>query len=110
LKNEECEPFFDTVKSFCEKNEIDVFDMNARYTRAQGRSYRHDEEPSMTIEHHFRIDVFTTAIDFQLQELNNRFSEHKVELLILSVAFSPQDAYKPFKINDICNLVDKFYP
>jgi hypothetical protein len=84
--------------------------MNARYTRAQGRSCRHDEESSMTMEHHFRIDVFTVAVDFQLQELNNRFSEHAVELLILIAALSPQDAYKSFKIDDICNLVEKFYP
>jgi hypothetical protein len=46
LRNEEWEPFLDTVKSFCEKNEIDVPDMNARYTRARGRSYRQDEESS----------------------------------------------------------------
>jgi hypothetical protein len=108
LRNEEWEPFLDTVKSFCEKNEIDVPDMNASYTGARGRSRRQDE--SMTMEHHFRIDVFTAAIDFQLQELNNRFSEHAVELLILSAALSPKDAYKSFKIDDICNLVEKFYP
>jgi hypothetical protein len=51
----------DTVKSFCEKNEIDVPDMNARYTRARGRSCL--QECSMTIEHHFRIEVFIAAID-----------------------------------------------
>jgi hypothetical protein len=64
----------------------------------------------MTIEHYFRIDVFIVAIDFQLQELNYRFSEHAVELLILSAVLSPKDAYKLFKIDDICNLVEKFYP
>jgi hypothetical protein len=38
--------------------------MNARYTRAQGKSCCQNEESPMTMEHHFRIDVFTTAIDF----------------------------------------------
>jgi hypothetical protein len=33
-----------------------------------------------------------------------------VELLILSAALNPKDAYKLFKIDDICNLVEKFYP
>jgi hypothetical protein len=84
--------------------------MNARYTRARGRSCHQNEESSMTMEHHFRIDVFVAAIDFQLQELDNRFSEHAVELLRLSAALSPQDAYKSFKIDDICSLVEKFYP
>jgi len=95
LRNEEWELFLDTVKSFCEKkNKIDVPDMNAHYTRARGRSCRSDEESSLTMEHHFRIDVFTVAINFQLQELNNKFSEHAVKLLILSAALSPQDACK----------------
>ncbi|XP_059436124.1 uncharacterized protein LOC132169051 [Corylus avellana] len=62
------------------------------------------------MEHHFRIDIFIVVIDFQLQELNNRFNEHAVELVILSDALSPKDAYKSFKIEDICNLTKKFYP
>jgi hypothetical protein len=33
-----------------------------------------------------------------------------MELLSLSAALSPQDAYKSFKIDDICSLVEKFYP
>jgi hypothetical protein len=33
-----------------------------------------------------------------------------VELLILSDALCPKDAYKSFKIDDICNLAEKFYP
>jgi hypothetical protein len=109
LRNEEWEPFIDIVKSFCEKNEIDVLDMNARYI-ARGRPRQQDEESSTTMEHHFKIDVFTVTIDFQLQELNSRFSEHAVELLILIAALSPKDAYKSFKIDDICNLVEKFCP
>ncbi|XP_062167014.1 uncharacterized protein LOC133873313 [Alnus glutinosa] len=110
LRNEKWEHFLDTVKSFCEKNEIDVPDMNGRYTGARGKSCRQNEESFMTMEHHFRIDVFIAAIDFQLQELDNRFSEHAVELLRLSAPLSPQDAYKSFKIDDICSLVEKFYP
>jgi hypothetical protein len=92
------------------KIEIDVPNMNARYTRARCRSCHQDEESLMTVEHHFRINVLIATMDYQLQELNNRFSEPAVELLILSTTLSPQDAYKSFKINDICNLVEKFYP
>jgi hypothetical protein len=110
LRNEEWEFFLGIVKSFCERNEIEVPDMNACYTRARGRFRRQDEESLITMEHHFRIDIFTAAIDFQLQELDSRFNEHAMELLILSVALSPKDAYKSFKIDDICNLVEKFYP
>jgi hypothetical protein len=87
-----------TVKSFCEKHDIDILDMNAYYTRARGRSNRQDEESSTKVGHHFRVDIFTAIIDFQLQELKNRFNEQVVELLILSIALSPKDAYKSFKL------------
>ncbi|KAG9458140.1 hypothetical protein H6P81_002648 [Aristolochia fimbriata] len=33
-----------------------------------------------------------------------------MDLLILSTALDPQDRYKSFNINNICELVDKFYP
>ena len=65
---------------------------------------------STTVEHHFRVDIFIVAIDFQLQELKNRYNEQVVKLVILSTALSPKDAYKSFKIDDICKLAEKFYP
>ena len=73
------------VTSFCGQNEIDILDLNARYTKARGR-YRHQDEALITIEHHLRIDIFTVAIDFQLQGLNSRFCELTVDLLTLSLA------------------------
>ncbi|XP_062158828.1 uncharacterized protein LOC133866325 [Alnus glutinosa] len=56
------------VKSFCEKRNIDVPDMSARYIARQ------------------------------------------VELLILGFALDPQAARESFRIDDICQLVNKFYP
>ena len=44
--------------------------MNARYTKGRGRYRRQDD---LTMEHHFRIGIFTVAIDFQLQELKVDF-------------------------------------
>ena len=49
-------------------------------------------------------------MDKQLQELNDRFSEQTMELLTLSNALVPKDAYKAFNIEDICTLVNKYYP
>uniref|UniRef100_A0A2N9HA84 TTF-type domain-containing protein n=1 Tax=Fagus sylvatica TaxID=28930 RepID=A0A2N9HA84_FAGSY len=100
-----------SVTSFCELCEfhIDIPDMNAPYSKVRGRRHENEEDLT-TIEHHFRIDIFTVAIDFQLQELNTRFSEHTVELLNLSSALNPKNAYKSFNIDNICKLVEKFYP
>ena len=63
-----------------------------------------------TIEHHLRIDIFIVAIDFQLQELNSRFCELTADLLTLSSALNPNNAFISFKIGDICNLPENYYP
>jgi len=56
------------------------------------------------------VNIFCASIDSQLQELNHRFSEHAVELLILSSALDPRVAREYFRNDDICQLVNKFYP
>ena len=50
------------------------------------------------MEHHFRVDIFYITIDSQLQELNERFKEYVVELLMLCSALDPRDDYKSFNI------------
>jgi hypothetical protein len=52
------------VKSFCNKCNIDVTDMNASYVKRRGRT-RH-QQADFTIEHHYRIDIFCVAMDSQL--------------------------------------------
>ena len=53
--------------------------------------------------------MFTVAIDFQLQELNSRFCELTANLLTLSLVLNPKDAFRSFKIGDICNLAKSYY-
>ena len=96
------------VKSFCDKHGIDLLDMGAPYIAGRGRS-RHRKDP-ITMEHHFRVDIFYTTIDSQLQELNEKFKEDVVELLVLCSALDPRDDYKSFNIDNICKLVERFYP
>ena len=62
------------------------------------------------MEHHFRVNIFLVTVDKQLQELNDRFSKQTMKLLTLSNALVPNDAYKAFNIEDICTLVNKYYP
>ncbi|KAK4589307.1 hypothetical protein RGQ29_020060 [Quercus rubra] len=82
LRDDGWEPLLASVISFCEQHEIDIPDMNARYTKGRGRYCRQDDD--LTMEHHFRIGIFTVAINFQLQELKSRFSELTIELVILT--------------------------
>jgi glycine cleavage system regulatory protein len=95
------------VTSFCKHQDIEVPDMDACFSSV-GRSRR--KQKSVTVEHHYRVDIFTAIIDQQLQELNNRFNEQAIELLQLSTALDLRNSYKLFNAEDICLLVDKFYP
>jgi hypothetical protein len=94
------------VTSFCSKHGIVAPDMNVLY--ADFIRSRANEQ--LTIEHHYKYDIFTVAVDQQLHELNCRFSEQATELLILCTTLDPKDSFKSIKIDDVCLLASKFYP
>ncbi|ESR59275.1 hypothetical protein CICLE_v10018323mg, partial [Citrus x clementina] len=100
--------FIRSVVSFCEKYDITMLDMSDCYMEGTGRSCQ--QKDYVTVEHHYHFDVFNAVIDFQLMELNSRFSEQTVELLTLSSALDPVDGFKSFDIDNICSLAEKFYP
>ncbi|KAJ1292260.1 hypothetical protein BS78_02G378300 [Paspalum vaginatum] len=91
------------VVSFCKNLEILVPDMRSFYVDYI-RSRREDET---SVGHHYQYDVFTVAVDQQLQELNNRFSEQTTELLILCNSLDPRDSFKSLKLDDVCLLAIK---
>ena len=94
------------VTSFCIKQGIQVPNMNAFYADY----IRSRAENELSVEHHYKYDIFTVAIDQQLHELNSRFSEQATELLVLCTSLDPRDPFRSFKIDDICLLASKFYP
>ncbi|KAI5321850.1 hypothetical protein L3X38_030922 [Prunus dulcis] len=109
------EPFFELVHvsdtealTLKKAQNIDILDMNARYVARRGQA-RHQQD-DFTIKHYYMIDMFYAAIESQLQELNSRFSDQTIELLILGLALDPREVNNSFRIDDICQLVDKFYP
>ena len=67
-------------------------------------------ENELSVEHHYKYDIFTVAIDQQLHELNSRFSEQATKLLVLCTSLDPRDSFRSFKIDDICLLASKIYP
>ena len=94
MREDGWDSFLETTKSFCEKYEIDVPDMSGLYIMGLGRSCH--QEDQITIEHHYRSDLFTATIDSQLQELNSRFNEKTMELITLSSALDPKDGFRSF--------------
>ncbi|KAL5812369.1 hypothetical protein ACOSQ3_027319 [Xanthoceras sorbifolium] len=100
--------FFESVVSFCKRHDIDIPNMGKRYMEGTRRSCQ--QRNNITVEHYYHFNIFNAVIDFHLMELNNRFTEKTVELLILSEALNPIDGFKSFSIDAICTLVEKFYP
>ncbi|XP_061968323.1 uncharacterized protein LOC133691734 [Populus nigra] len=96
------------VQFVCTKYEIDIPHMNASYKKATGRSCQ--QQGSVTVYQHYHYDIFNSIIDFQLEELNSRFSDETVELLVLNSALEPKDNFKSFKVDAIYKLAEKFYP
>ena len=107
LRDDGWETLLEEVTSFCKHQDIEVPDMDTCFSSV-GRSRR--KTKSVTVEHHYRVDIFTAIIDQQLQELNNKFNEQAIKLLKLSTILDPINSYKLFNVEDICLLVDKFYP
>ncbi|XP_042412603.1 uncharacterized protein LOC122001761 [Zingiber officinale] len=107
LRNDGFDILLSYVKSFCTRLDIDIPDMSAHYKHSS-RSCR--QKDTITVEHHFHYDIFNTTIDFQLEELNSRFSDETVELLMLSSALDPKDNFNWFNIDKICTLAEKYYP
>ncbi|KAG7943691.1 hypothetical protein I3843_15G055900, partial [Carya illinoinensis] len=97
LRNEGWENLLENVVSFSKKFDIDIPELSSRYIQGRGRHQR----DHITIEHHYHFEIFNAVIDFQMQELDNRFGEGTTKLLILSSALDPKDEYKSFNIDDI---------
>ncbi|XP_019190782.1 PREDICTED: uncharacterized protein LOC109185256 [Ipomoea nil] len=95
-------------ESFCETVNIILPDFDAQYIARRGRA-RHQQD-ELTIGHHYKFDIFNAVIDSQLQELRNRFDDKAMELIILSSSLDPKEMRISFRIDDICKLVEKFYP
>ena len=71
LRNDGLSNLLENVKLFCLKHEIEVPDMSAQYVLGRGRS----RQPNVTMENHYRVDIFFVVIDSQMKELNLRFNE-----------------------------------
>ena len=81
------ESLFGEVSLFCERRNIDVPNMDDIFV-IRGRSRRNAQQ--MTNLHHYQVELFYTLIDMQLQELNNRFTDVNMELLLLCSMFEPK--------------------
>ncbi|XP_022685264.1 zinc finger MYM-type protein 1-like [Setaria italica] len=105
LRDNGWEPLLEEVKLFCGKHEIDIPDLSKKYVDVTKSRNKND---NTTAFHHYKVDVFNVAIDQQLAELEDRFSSQATELLSLCASLDPR--LDTFNIDNICTLVEKYYP
>ncbi|CAN1289854.1 Zinc finger MYM-type protein 1 [Linum perenne] len=100
------EPLLDDVLSFCNKESIPVSNMDDLYfPHNKGRQ----KAQPITNLHRFKVDLFYTVVDMQLQELNNRFDEVSTELLCCVACLNPDDLFIAFDKQKFVKLAT-FYP
>ncbi|KAJ9566873.1 hypothetical protein OSB04_002839 [Centaurea solstitialis] len=59
--------------------------------------------------HHYKVDVFYSVIDMQLQELNNCFNKSNTTLLLSIASFWPRQSFKSFQVDELMKMAE-FYP
>ncbi|CAM8972966.1 unnamed protein product [Rhodiola kirilowii] len=107
LRDDGWSKLVEKVRTFCEKVNIEVPDFSTHHETRRRVSHQQNR---VMVEHYYRVDIFYTVIDSQLQELENRFNDDSVELIILSSALDPKELRTTLRVDDICKLVEKFYP
>ncbi|XP_021971676.2 zinc finger MYM-type protein 1-like [Helianthus annuus] len=100
-RNDGWDSLIKEVTLFCNKHIIEVPDMKAPFTSTRYRARKNDLQ--FTFEHYYRVDLFISTLDKQIHELNSRFT---IELLSLSSSL----VSKVINVDQICLLVEKFYP
>jgi len=97
------EPLLKKVKTFCERNEIEVPDMDDEIN-VRGTSRRRKQK--VTNMHYYHVEIFLVAIDAILTELNHRFSETSSELLVCMACFNPRKSFSNFDVDKLVRLAE----
>ncbi|KAK9740034.1 hypothetical protein RND81_03G006200 [Saponaria officinalis] len=106
MRDDGWDNFFDMVSDFCAKYDIEVPNMDDCYA-PPGRSRRFLDK--VTNLRRFRVDMFMSVIDKQIQELRSRFDETSMELLLCMACLNPDNLFSSFDKKKLLKLA-KFYP
>ncbi|GKA59403.1 zinc finger MYM-type protein 1-like protein [Tanacetum coccineum] len=104
FRNNGWNSFFAQMRVFCEKHQIEIPDMSAPYKSTRYRPRKQDNH--VTFEHYYRVDIFMSALDKQLYELNNRFGDQAMELLKLSSTLVPNRVQKNTKLSGATTMAE----
>ena len=94
------------VSSFCTTHDIPILNMDEIFVVS--RRPRRNTQQNTNL-HHYRVELFYTVIDIQLQELNNCFSEANTDLLLYMACLNSSDSFVAFDKEKLICLA-KFNP
>ena len=94
------------VSSFCTTHDIPILNMDEIFVLS-GRPRRNTEQNKNL--RHYRVELFYTVIDMQLQELNDHFSEANINLLLCMTCLNLSNSFVAFDKEKLIRLA-KFYP
>ena len=106
MRDDKWKSLLTEVSSFCTTHDISILNMDEIFV-VNGRPRRNTQQN--TNLHHYRVELFYTIIDMQLQELNNRFSKANTDLLLCMACLNPSNSFVAFDKEKLICLA-KFYP
>ncbi|KAL4637625.1 hypothetical protein ACB092_03G090500 [Castanea dentata] len=106
MRDDEWKSLLTEVSSFCTTHDISILNIDEIFV-ASGRPRRNTQQN--TNLHYYRVELFYTVIDMQLQELNNRFFEANIDLLLCMACLNPSNSFVAFNKEKLIRLA-KFYP
>ncbi|KAG5577299.1 hypothetical protein H5410_057433 [Solanum commersonii] len=103
-------PITNELNKCLQKREQDIANAMLLAEVAKKSSLRSRWElANYTILHHYRVEVFCNIIDWQLQELNDRFDEVTTDLLHGIACLNPINSFSSFDIRKVMRM-DELYP
>ncbi|XP_060177926.1 uncharacterized protein LOC132607868 [Lycium barbarum] len=105
-RDEEWDSLITMVSLFCIKHEILVPNFEEPYVSSLRSRRRLGDNK---VSHHYRVEVFSNIIDWQLQELKDHFGEATTDLLHGISCLNPIDLFSSFDIRKIMKMA-KLYP
>ncbi|XP_019266658.1 PREDICTED: uncharacterized protein LOC109244084 [Nicotiana attenuata] len=104
MRKSEFGSLMEDVSSFCDKHDIMIPKMDARYFPGKLKHRALD----VTYSHHLRIDIFYAVIDLHFQELNHRFDVVSTDLLLGMASLNPVNLFGNFDKNRIMRLAEYY--
>ena len=106
MRDDEWKSLLTEVSSFCTTHDIFILNMDKIFV-VSGRPRRNTQQN--TNLYHYRVELFYTVIDIQLQELNNHFFEANTDLLLRMAYLNLSNSFVTFDKEKLIRLA-KFYP